>query len=83
MHRRSWSIMGSHQKWSADMTVEDTDFSKSLYWIMVYGVPLVMQNRRNCIKMGSMVGRFLEVDIREQGSSHTRIRVELNVFESL
>ena len=40
----------------------DIDFSISQFWIQVYNLPFDWKSPENAIKIGNIVGRYLEID---------------------
>ena len=55
------------------------DFSRTRFWVRLFGVPLTMRNTGNSEKMGALLGELQEVDIREEEGAYFCMRVELDL----
>ncbi|KAL0001056.1 hypothetical protein SO802_014837 [Lithocarpus litseifolius] len=84
--RRPWSIKGEHlilKKFRADLSFNEVDFSTTVFWVQVHGLPLNRQSKENIFKIGGFLGRTLDVDlVGSRGGvwkNFVRVRVEVDV----
>ena len=71
--------MGYHlvlRKWHVDTL----DFSRSSFWMRVFGVPLTMSSNENCECIGALLGDLQEIDIRGNGGSYFRMKVAIDLL---
>ncbi|KAK3020047.1 hypothetical protein RJ639_003360 [Escallonia herrerae] len=62
---RPWSVMSSHimvRDWPPHLTLEELDFSHSPFWVRISGLPPNMMSKANAEKLGSKLGKVLEID---------------------
>ncbi|KAK3037446.1 hypothetical protein RJ639_031940 [Escallonia herrerae] len=55
-----WSIMNSHvvvRDWPPHLTVEELDFSQSIFWIRIAGLPPNMMSKANVERMDPKLAR--------------------------
>uniref|UniRef100_A0A2N9FEW4 CCHC-type domain-containing protein n=1 Tax=Fagus sylvatica TaxID=28930 RepID=A0A2N9FEW4_FAGSY len=89
-NRRPWTIRGAHlvlKIWSPDLALTEIDFTSSMFWIQVHGLPLIWCNKENIKLVGSKAGAMVEVEFSETTNGmwqrHTRVRVNVNVNNPL
>ena len=89
-HRRPWSCKGGHliiKKWSPDITWQEVDFSSSTFWVQVHGLPALWSTEDNLKRIGSRLGKVIEMDlVGEPGSvwkKFLRIRVDIPIEKPL
>lgn len=65
-HRRSWSCKGGHlilKTWNPEVTWQEVDFSSSTFWVQVHGLPALWNIEDNLRKIGSKIGKVVELDL--------------------
>ncbi|KAK3014545.1 hypothetical protein RJ639_008319 [Escallonia herrerae] len=83
---RPWSIMSSHvvvRDWPPHLNLEEIDFSKSSFWIRVTGLPPKLMTKQNATRIGSKIGKVMEVDFTAEGNlawlRFLRIQVQIDI----
>ncbi|KAK2985271.1 hypothetical protein RJ640_021170 [Escallonia rubra] len=82
---RPWSVMSSHivvRDWPPYLKLEELDFSHSPFWVRISGLPPNMMSKVNVEKLGSKLGKVLEIDFSTAGNlswfKFLRIQVQLD-----
>jgi len=60
--------VGNHlvlRSWTAEVEIKDADFTNSEFRVRIFGVPLMMRNKVNYERIGRLLGRLEEVDVRD------------------
>ncbi|KAK9990863.1 hypothetical protein SO802_025848 [Lithocarpus litseifolius] len=88
--KRPWSIRGGHlilKKWHPDLIWQEVDFSTSTVWVQVHDLPTLWKTEDNLKKIGSVVGKVIEVElIGVEGGAwkkFIRLRVDITVDNPL
>ncbi|KAK2990488.1 hypothetical protein RJ640_004190 [Escallonia rubra] len=87
---RPWSVMSSHvvvRDWPPHLAMDEIDFSQSPFWIRISGLPPNLMTKSNAEKIGSKIGKVLEVDFTADGKiawlRFMRIQVMMNINQPL
>ncbi|KAK2995023.1 hypothetical protein RJ640_012263 [Escallonia rubra] len=90
LESRSWSVMSSHvvvRDWPPHLSMDEIDFSKSPFWIRILGLPPILITKSNAEKIGSKIGKVLEIDFTADGKiawlRFFRIQVMLDITKPL
>ncbi|KAK2986148.1 hypothetical protein RJ640_026472 [Escallonia rubra] len=90
LESRPWSIMGSHlvvRDWPTNLPIEDISFDSSPFWIRIFGLPPNQMTKNNSGKIGSKIGKVLDIDFTTDGkiswNKYLRIQVEINITQPL
>ncbi|KAK2975202.1 hypothetical protein RJ640_022094 [Escallonia rubra] len=62
--------MSSHvvvRDWPPHLSMDEIDFSKSLFWVRISGLPPNLMTKSNPEKIGSKIGKVLEIDFTVDG----------------
>jgi hypothetical protein len=85
-NRRPWTIRGAHlvlKIWSPELALTEIDFTSSMFWIQVHGLPPIWCNKENIKLVGSKAGSVVEVEFSEAPSGiwqrFARVRINVNV----
>jgi hypothetical protein len=85
-NRRPWTIKGAHlvlKPWTPELLWHEIDFSCSTFWVQVHGLPLLWQNKENLTRIGSQVGKVIDVDLsgdpKIQWKKFVRVQVDVNI----
>nr|POF16651.1 hypothetical protein CFP56_69302 [Quercus suber] len=88
--KRPWSIRGGHlilKEWDPSLTWKEVDFSKSVVWVQVHGLPSLWLSEMNLRTIGAMAGEVLELDLSGEGGAQwrrfTRIKVNIDIEQPL
>ena len=82
--KRPWSIRGGHlilKEWNPSLTWKEVDFSKSVVWVQVHGLPSLWLSEVNLRTIDTMAGEVLELDLAGEGGAQWRrfIRIKVNI----
>ncbi|KAK2993518.1 hypothetical protein RJ640_025528 [Escallonia rubra] len=90
MDHRPWSVMGSHvvvRDWPHQLNLDEIEFKQSPFWIRVMGLPPILMTKQNAEKIGSKIGKVLEVDFTADGNlawlRFLRIQVQIDISKPL
>ncbi|KAK2991912.1 hypothetical protein RJ640_014108 [Escallonia rubra] len=90
LESRLWSVMSSHvvvRDWPPHLSMDEIDFSQSPFWIRVSGLPPNLMTKSNAEKIGSKIGKVLEIDFTADGKiawlRFLRIQVMLDITKPL
>ncbi|KAK2990333.1 hypothetical protein RJ640_003605 [Escallonia rubra] len=90
MDSRPWSIMNSHlvvREWPPNCAIEDVQFDYSPFWVRILGLPPNQMTKNNAVKIGSRIGKVLDIDFTSDGqiswNNYLRLQVEINITQPL
>ena len=87
---RPWTFHDAHlvlKTWNPELIWNEVDFSASVLWVQVHGLPFLWQNKPSLLRIGNKFGKVVEVDL--SGESQPRwshfvcIRVKVEVSKLL
>lgn len=87
LKNKPWNLNGAHlvlREWSDDLSIEEVNFGRSIFFIQIHGLPPRLISERNARRIGASLG-----SLRETGDSlvvahrFLRIRVEISVEDPL
>lgn len=90
MDLRPWAINGAYiviRDISPDVSILDTDFSHSCFWVRAFGLPPAFFTEENAVLIGNKIGRFLDSQFKAEGyiiwSRYLRIKVDVPIAQPL
>ncbi|KAK3022602.1 hypothetical protein RJ639_045753 [Escallonia herrerae] len=90
MDHRPWSVMSSHvvvRDWPHQLNLDEIEFTQSPFWIRVKGLPPILMTKQNAEKIGSKIGKVLEVDFTADGNlawlRFLQIQVQIDITKPL
>lgn len=90
MIQAPWSVLGHHlvlKSWDPKITEQEMDFSSTIFWVQVHGLPLDHYTIDNAVDIGKLFEELLEYDLagneQAQGFNFIRLKVKLLVDEPL
>ncbi|OMP12130.1 reverse transcriptase [Corchorus capsularis] len=85
-----WAIIGHHlilQRWEISKGVKEIEFKEIAFWIQVHNLPLEMQTMTNARRIGSTLGRIMDIEDPSWnlgiGRGFLRIKVAIDVNKPL
>ncbi|XP_050220766.1 uncharacterized protein LOC126671095 [Mercurialis annua] len=85
LEERPWNIANQHiniKEWQGDIPMDNIDFTSSLFWVQVKGLPPNQVNEENARRIATLFNRFVELDMDHRAPLwrhyFLRIRIELD-----